>query len=180
MMIAFSGASAVMSVRTSCFWFGSRPSVGSSRISTVGIVQQRLREADAALEALGQRLDRLLEHALERGALDRERDALLAPRRREAADARDEAQERRRASCRDRPARPRADSRYGAWPRSARSTMSAPQITAVPLRRREKAGDHLHRGRLAGAVRAEKAQHLAAPHRERNVVHRRHRAESVA
>jgi hypothetical protein len=30
MMMAFSGAKRLISSRTSCFWFGSRPSVGSS------------------------------------------------------------------------------------------------------------------------------------------------------
>ena len=36
MMIALSGRIAVMTVRISYFWFGSSPSVGSSRISTSG------------------------------------------------------------------------------------------------------------------------------------------------
>ena len=56
----------------------------------VGIVQQRLGEADAALEALGQRLDRLVEHAAELGALDRQVDAPLRLGAGEAADLRDE------------------------------------------------------------------------------------------
>ena len=43
--------------------------------------------------------------------------------------------------------------------------------------RREEAGDHLHRRRLAGAVRPEKTQHLAGRHRERHVVDRDERAE---
>ena len=37
-------------------------------------------------------------------------------------------------------------------------------------RRRQEAGEDLHRGRLAGAVRAQEAEHLAAPHVERNLV----------
>src|SRR6202011_5167129 len=44
-------------------------------------------------------------------------------------------------------------------------------------RRGDKARDHLHRRRLAGAVRAEKAQHLAARHGKGNVVDRLERAE---
>ena len=43
--------------------------------------------------------------------------------------------------------------------------------------RREKSGDHLHRRRLAGAVRAEKAEHFALRHRERHIVDRHQRAE---
>src|ERR1051325_3139777 len=43
--------------------------------------------------------------------------------------------------------------------------------------RREKAGDHLHRRRFAGAVGPEKAQHLAFGNRERHAVDRRQRAE---
>ncbi|MNZ39421.1 hypothetical protein D3C78_569150 [compost metagenome] len=37
--------------------------------------------------------------------------------------------------------------------------------------RREKAGEHLHGGRLAGAVGAEEAQHLAGLNAEGQVVH---------
>ena len=43
--------------------------------------------------------------------------------------------------------------------------------------RREKTGDHLHRRRLAGAVRAEKAQHLALRHRKGDIVDGDQRAE---
>ena len=48
---------------------------------------------------------------------------------------------------------------------------------AVPASRREKTGDHLHRRRLAGAVRAEKAQHFASRHGKGNVVDGDQRAE---
>ena len=36
MMMALVGAISPISERTSCFWFGSRPSVGSSRMRTSG------------------------------------------------------------------------------------------------------------------------------------------------
>src|SRR5438477_3609247 len=45
-------------------------------------------------------------------------------------------------------------------------------------RRRHEAGDHAHGGRLAGAVRPEEAEHLAALDRERDAVDRPLRAES--
>jgi hypothetical protein len=44
-------------------------------------------------------------------------------------------------------------------------------------RRRQEAGDHLHRRRFAGAVRAEKAQNLAFRDREGHAIDRRQRAE---
>jgi hypothetical protein len=40
----------------------------------------------------------------------------------------------------------------------------------APLTRREVAGEHLHGGGLAGAVRPEKAQHLALPHLEADIL----------
>jgi hypothetical protein len=45
--------------------------------------------------------------------------------------------------------------------------------------RRHEAGDHAHGGRLARAVRAEEAQHLAALDAERNTVHGALGAESL-
>jgi hypothetical protein len=42
----------------------------------------------------------------------------------------------------------------------------------------EQAGEHLHRGRLAAAVGAEKAEDLAAPHRQVDVIHRDEVAEA--
>ena len=51
--------------RTSCFWLGSSPSVGSSMISTRRIVQDGLRQSDTPLEAFGKRVDGLVEHEFE-------------------------------------------------------------------------------------------------------------------
>ena len=42
----------------------------------------------------------------------------------------------------------------------------------APRRGREHAGEHLHGGRLAGAVGAEEAEHLALAQRERDLAHR--------
>ena len=47
----------------------------------------------------------------------------------------------------------------------------------LPARRRDEAGDHAHGGRLASAIGAEKAQHLATRHFEGNIVHGAFRAE---
>ncbi len=75
MTIAFSGAICAISVRTSCFWFGIEPVGRLVEHQHRRIVQQRLREPDAALEAFGQGLDRLQPHAFERGQRDRVLDA---------------------------------------------------------------------------------------------------------
>ncbi|GJD99972.1 hypothetical protein GMJLKIPL_1890 [Methylobacterium isbiliense] len=48
----------------------------------------------------------------------------------------------------------------------------------VPLRGGQEAGEHLHRGGLAAAVRAEEAEDLAAADAEADVVHRREGAEA--
>ena len=109
-----------ISVRTSCFWFGSRPSVGSSRISTARVVQDRLRQPDAAAEALRQRLDRLFEHRLELQAPEHVVEARPALRARQAAQVGDEAEEARGPSSRRSSARLPAGSRGRRAPRPAR------------------------------------------------------------
>ena len=85
----------------------------------LGIVQQRLSQADAALEALGQRLDRLVAARPRAGSCRqpgrRPSSAALPVRPRDAGD---EGEEATRASCRRRAARPRAGSRAAGAPRS--------------------------------------------------------------
>ncbi len=58
-----SRAISLMSVRTSCFWFGVEAVGGLVEDQHRRVVEDRLRQADAAPETLGQRLDGLLEHA---------------------------------------------------------------------------------------------------------------------
>ena len=69
--IALSGLMSRIRDRTWRFWLGSSPSVGSSRIRDLGVVQHRLGEADPAFEPLGKRIDRLMEDALKLDHLDR-------------------------------------------------------------------------------------------------------------
>ena len=72
MMIAFSAAIARDQLaHRECFWLGSRPSVGSSMISTGGSCRIACARPDAPLEALGQRLDGLVEHGCDFGLLHR-------------------------------------------------------------------------------------------------------------
>ncbi len=176
MMIALSGRIAVMTVRISYFWLGSSPSVGSSRIRTSGSCSKSLGDADPALEPLRQCFDRLMHDLADPDHLD---DAADAPRcfvAREASDVGDEVEKVGRRHVRI-------------------SGRALGKITDVPLRGdrlrrdivaadyrcagggREKTRDHLHRRRLAGAIRAEKAQHLALRHRKGDIVDGNQRAE---
>ena len=52
-------------------WAGSRPIVGSSRMMTLGIVDQGLGDADPLLEAAGDVLDQPALDRLQAGDLDR-------------------------------------------------------------------------------------------------------------
>ena len=98
-----------------------------------GIVQDRLREADAALEALRQRVDRLFEHALQMQPRDRRRrGARWRALALEPAHVGDEFEELAHASFRRSSARLRADSRAGAWPRAAASRRRGRTTAALP------------------------------------------------
>ena len=63
--MVFSRAISLMSVRTSCFCMRVEAVGGLVEDQHLGVVHDGLREADAALEALGQRFDGLREHRLE-------------------------------------------------------------------------------------------------------------------
>ncbi len=124
------------------------------------IVQDRLGEADAALEALGQSVDRLLQDRLEFGLGGGFGGALLGFRAGKAADLRDEIQElaRRHVAIGGRAFRQIAEARLRG-DGVGLDIMAADRDAA--RRRREIARDHLHGGGFAGAVGAEEAQHLA-------------------
>ena len=62
MTMILSRAISLISVRTSCFWFGIEAVGGLIEDQHRRIVHDRLRQADAAPEALRQGLDGLLEH----------------------------------------------------------------------------------------------------------------------
>ncbi len=142
-----------------------------------GIVQERLRQSDAALVALRQRLDRLRQHGMQRRPLDRKLDDPARVGAVEAADPGDEAQERRRrhVGIARRALGQVADRALG---RDRIGDDVVPAHDGGAGGRREKARDHLHRRRFAGAVRAEEPQHLAARHLERHAVDGQDRAEA--
>ena len=160
MMIVLSRAIALIRLRTSCFWFGSRPSVGSSRIQhRLGIVQDGAGESDATLEALRQGIDRLLQHALKVQARDRIVEAPLAKVAFEVTHVRNEFEELVHAHL---AVARRAFRQVAHDPLGLQRLLldvEAADRGAARSRRKE-AGEHLHRGRLAGAVRAEEAEHL--------------------
>ncbi|MCY1437358.1 hypothetical protein D9M71_535160 [compost metagenome] len=136
------------------------------------IMQDRLSQADAALEALGQGLDGLLADVLQFQLRNDTSNPLAPLDTPEAAHAGDEFEE--------------AAHRHVAIARRAFR-----QIANLPLglqrlslhietedarrarRRRQETGQHLHGGGLAGAIRAKEAQHLPLLHSERQVIDRR-------
>ena len=95
------------------------------------VVHDRLGDADAALEALGQRLDRPVDDLLELRPRDRGLDPPPAAAA-QAAHLGHEPQEGRGRSCRRRAARPRAGSRRASSPRSAPRRRRGPCTEAVP------------------------------------------------
>ena len=133
------------------------------------VMQDRLGQANAALEALGQRLDALLQHLLQLHLLHRALHALLLLGTAKATYLGDKFK--------------KTTHRHVAV---ARRTLR--QITDLPLGleglglniaaedarraggRREKAGKHLHGGGFAGPVGAEKAQHFPWLDLERQVI----------
>ena len=139
----------------------SRPVVGSSRNRTRGLVDERQRQVEAAAHAARVAADLAVGRL---GEAD-PRDQLVAATARVGL-----------AGCRaSRPAGACARARSGtgrAPPpagrrrsrrerRGPRLTMSWPATRAVPDGGREQRGQHVHGGRLAGAVRAEEAVDLA-------------------
>ncbi|CAM5527602.1 hypothetical protein SSTU70S_03289 [Stutzerimonas stutzeri] len=156
------------------------------RVETVGgliedqharIVEDRLRQSDAALEALGQCLDGLAEHLLQLHLRDRRLDPLALGRATETAHLGDEFEEAAHAhvAITGRAFGQIADLALGL--QRLRLDVVAEDAGAAGGRR-EEAGQHLHGGGLAGAVRAEKAQHLARLDAERQGIHRRVLGES--
>ncbi len=142
----------------------------------LGIVQQRLRHPDPAFEALRQCLDRLMQHPGDPDHLDDAADAILCLGTGKATDMGDEVEKigRRHVRIGRRTLRQIADALL-CGDGLGRDVMTAHD--RGPAGRSEKTGDHLHRRRLAGAVRAEKTEHLAARDGERDVVDRLKRAE---
>ena len=127
----------------------------------VGVVQERLGQADPALEALGQGVDRPVEHAVEMCRLDGMGDALGALGAVEAAHGGDEFEKagRGHVGIGRRALGQIADVLLG-LDRLVDHVEAADLGAAAG--RRQVAGDDLHGRRLAGAVGPEEAQDLAA------------------
>ncbi len=129
------------------------------------IVQDRLGQTDTTFETLGQGLDGLLGHTLQVHRRDHVLHTGIALGSTEAAHFGNEAQESGHAHV---------FIARRALGEVANQALRLERIlghipTADPHRtraRRDKAGNHFHRGRFAGAVGAEKAQHLPRAHRE--------------
>ena len=169
MTMIFSAAIALISSRTSCFWFGSRPSVGSSRISTGG----SCRIAWARPTRRRKPLDSVSIGCLQHRAKLQPRadlvDAALECGATEAADPADELQELagRHFAVGGRTFRQIAEPALG-FERLLVDAEAA-DFRIARLARHE-AGQHAHGGGLAGTVGPEEAQHFARAHAERDVI----------
>jgi hypothetical protein len=145
----------------------------------LGVVQDRRGQAHAAAEALRQRLDGLLPHAVERQALAHEAEPLLARVATQAAQVGDEPEE---ARGRHLAVARRALGQVAQAP--ARGERVGLHVVAADARgalgRHEEARDHAHRGGLAGAVGPEEAEHLAGLDLEADAVHGRERSVAFA
>ncbi|MNC87761.1 hypothetical protein D3C83_35160 [compost metagenome] len=135
-------------------------------------MDQRLGETGAVLVALRQRVDALVEDIFEKAQLDGATDRPLARVAVQPAQFGRETQKalHRHIGIAGRVFRQVADHALG------RDRVLEHIVAAdADLARggRNEAGDHAHRGGLAGAVRPEKTQHLAAFHGKRKVVYRK-------
>ena len=178
MMIALSFAMSASSVRTWCFWLGSRPSVGSSRIRTSGSCSSASASPTRRLKPL----DRVSIGCCRTASSSRRAVTLSsrvcfssAGKRRSVGDEVEQRRGRHVAiggRALGQIADPPAD-----LDRVLRE-VDAADLDAAGVGR-QIAGDHPHRGRLAGAVGAEKAQDLAARDVEGDAVDRGDRAEAL-
>src|SRR3984893_7479006 len=165
MTMILSRAMSLMSVRTSCFWLGSSPSVGSSRISTGGAW------TIARAKALRERLDGLVEYPAELQVLDDVREALLTARtleRPQVGDEREDAAHGHLAVGR-RPFGQITEGRLG------RERLGLDVVTAdagAPGSRRDEPGQHAHGGGLARRVGTQESEHFTGPHLEAHILHR--------
>ena len=161
--------------------------VGSSMMTTLGVEGGGAGDGDRLALAAGQLLDVLVD------ALDVDLEPVEVLRRHlagprlvddgEAADACGRARGRdrcsRRSACSRRARSPDRPSRCRRGGRRAGSKMrpAAPSKTMLALARRVEAGEDLHQGRLAGAVVADDAEHLARRDMEVHVAQRGDGAE---
>ena len=80
-MTACSWPNPLISSRTSVIWRGSRPTVGSSRISTSGVAEQRLRQPHALAVPLRELPDQLAGAVLNVGRVHDELDLVACAAR---------------------------------------------------------------------------------------------------
>ena len=134
------------------------------------VVQDRLCEAHAPLEALGQGIDPLAEHCLQSGARDRRVDGLGRGLAFQTANAGDETEELQRRHV---------GIGWGTLGQVADGGLGLELLLDdvvaangyAAFRGGEEAGDHLHRGGLAGTIGAQEAQHLALADKQRDAAH---------
>ena len=133
------------------------------------IMQNRLSQADAALEALGQRLDALLQHRLQFHLLHRVLDAQRFLGTAKTAHLGDEGKETTHAhvAVARRAFREVADLPLGL---ECLRLDIATQDARRAGSRREKPREHLHGGGFTGPVGAEKAQHFPWLDTERQII----------
>ena len=145
----------------------------------VRIVQQGLRQADAPLEPLGERLDRLVQDGSDAGPLDDLPDRPPARRSEQPADVGDEPEVGGRGDVAvgRRPFRQVAEAALRGD--GVDGDIDATDLDASGARGKEPR-DHLHRGRLARTVRSENPDHLATVHGQRDAVHGEKVAEPPA
>lgn len=142
------------------------------------VVEDGRRETHATTEALGKRVQRLAAHAAQLQPLGGEREALLPVRSREAAHVGNEAEEVRDLHLAI------ARRAFGQVTEGAtrRQPMGDDVMAGHAHAARvgsEEAGDHLHRRRLACAIRPQEGHDLARLHGEPEVLDGRQRREAL-
>ena len=141
----------------------------------VGIVQQAGGEIEPPLHAAAERLDAIARAIGEADELERRRDRLVERGARQAVERAEEAQVVRAPTARRRARDPAARGRCAASSDRCRPPSRCAVDQHLAALRRQQPGDHRHRRRLAGAVRAEQADELPA-RRPRTTRRRRRRA----
>ena len=160
MTIALSRAISRISDRTSNFWLGSSPSVGSSRMSTSGSCSRAWARPTRRLNPFESVSIGWCRTEAMWGPFDDVPDRPPARRSEQPANVGDEPEVggRRDVAIGRRPFRQVAEAALRGD--GVDGDVHAADLDASGARRKE-ARDHLHRGRLAGTVRSEDPEHLA-------------------
>ena len=178
MMIAFSGAISQDELAHLMLLVGIEAVGRFVQHQHVGVVQQRLRQPDPAAVALGESVDRLFQYVCERQPVGR---LVTAPGHLGAGVAAhpgDEIEEAFRGHVAVGGSAFRQVAQVGLGAQRVAPDVGAADERGA-RRRRQEAGDHLHRRRLAGAVRPQEPQHLAPRDGEGDAVDRGEGAEAT-